>query len=191
MWFVAMSKRDSWRGIESDYYTHAHDLPPQIGNCYSHPEAAEFQKAIDGQDGKSWALPLPAVEMSKGYQPLLKSDDEARREAAARVIDNGPALARFCLRSVGTPGPRMGSGMADPGNSPDLRFEKQMDSALRHTVHTLLQNGAVGEVSGNMPAATVGAGLSYLRERISVPRDMSWPAARQLRAHLTAVSRVV
>jgi len=44
-----MSKRDSWRGIESDYYTHAHDLPPQIGTCYSHPEAAEFQKAIDGQ----------------------------------------------------------------------------------------------------------------------------------------------
>ena len=75
--------------LPSRYYTHAHDRPPQIGNCYSHPEAREFQRAIDGEDGKSWALPLPEVDTSKGYQPLNKGDDAARREAAARVIDNG------------------------------------------------------------------------------------------------------
>ena len=39
---------------------------------------------------------------------------------------SGGALARFCLRSVGTSGPRMGSPLADPGNSPDLRFVKQV-----------------------------------------------------------------
>ena len=192
LWFQAMSARDSWKGIESDYYTHCQDLPPQIGNCYSHPEAAEFAQAIDGKDGVSWALPLPPVDTSKGYQPLLKSDAAARREAAARVLDNGPALARFCLRAVGSSGPRMGSALADPGNSPDLRFEAQMDSGLRHVVDALLSDdGKVGDVSGHLPPVTVGGGLCYLRERVSVPRDMSWPAARQFRAHLTAVARVI
>jgi len=186
-WFTAMALRPSWQGIESDYYTHAQDLPPQIGNCYSHPEADEFQKVIDGRDGKSWALPLPDVDTAKGFQPLHKSDDAARREAAARIIDNGAALSRFCLRAVGTSGPRMGSPLADPGNAPDLRFAKQMDSAMRHVVWALLKQGAVGDVSGNLPPLTTAAGLSYLRQRISVPRDMSWPAARQLRAHLSAV----
>lgn len=186
-WFVAMARRPSWQGIESDYYTHAHDLPPQIGTCFSHPEAEEFRKVIDGADGKSWALPLPEVDTAKGFQPLTKTDDAARREAAARVIDNGPALSRFCLRAVGTSGPRMGSPLADPGNTPDLRFEKQMDCAMRHVVWALVKQGAVGDVRGTLPPHTTAAGLAYLRDRISVPRDMSWPAARQLRAHLSAV----
>jgi hypothetical protein len=53
--------------------------------------------------------------LSKGFQPLLKDDDSARREAAARLIDNGAAIARFCLRSAGIAGARVGSRLAaDP-----------------------------------------------------------------------------
>ena len=39
-WFVAMEARPSYRNIASDFYTHVHDLPPQIGRCQSSGDEA-------------------------------------------------------------------------------------------------------------------------------------------------------
>ena len=33
-WFDAMESRETYRGTQSDFSTHAHDLPPQMGGCY-------------------------------------------------------------------------------------------------------------------------------------------------------------
>ncbi len=30
-WFAAMEARPAYLGFKSDYYTHCHDLPPQLG----------------------------------------------------------------------------------------------------------------------------------------------------------------
>jgi glutathione S-transferase len=30
-WFEAMELRDTYMGLRSDFYTHCHDLPPQLG----------------------------------------------------------------------------------------------------------------------------------------------------------------
>ncbi len=40
-WFAAMESRLTYRGTQSDFHTHAHDLPPQMGGCFSNdtPEA--------------------------------------------------------------------------------------------------------------------------------------------------------
>ncbi len=33
-WFAAMETRSTYRGTQSDFHTHVHDLPPQMGGCY-------------------------------------------------------------------------------------------------------------------------------------------------------------
>ena len=34
-WFNGMEGRATYRGTQSDFHTHVHDLPPQLGGCYS------------------------------------------------------------------------------------------------------------------------------------------------------------
>ena len=67
-----------------------------------------------------------------------------------------------------------------------------VDAALRHVVHALLAgpDAAAANLSPLEPTTTVKA-LGYLRDRVSVPRDMSYPAARQLRAHLNWMAAAV
>ena len=121
LWFKAMEERDSFKGIQSDYYTHCHDLPPQIGNCFPQPEAEKYRKEIDGE---LWRLPV-----RQGIEPLNAGADMARREAAARVIENRDKLVPFCLRAVGARGsPRVSAPLSDPNAKPDLRFTQQVRS---------------------------------------------------------------
>ncbi|MEM9245293.1 MAG: glutathione S-transferase family protein, partial [Cyanobacteria bacterium P01_F01_bin.153] len=48
-WFKGLETRSTYRGTQSDFHTHAHDLPPQMGGCYSNetPEAIAAQTQVD------------------------------------------------------------------------------------------------------------------------------------------------
>ena len=35
-WFDAMESRETYLGLKSDFYTHVHDLPPQLGGARRH-----------------------------------------------------------------------------------------------------------------------------------------------------------
>ena len=75
-WFAAMESRSTYRGTQSDFHTHVHDLPPQMGGCY---ENGEPQMLINKArvDNGPWAG-LPDV--------MYPEPETSRAEALHRVI---------------------------------------------------------------------------------------------------------
>ena len=75
-WFDAMESRVTYRGTQSDFHTHVHDLPPQMGGCYENnePQTKRNQQRVD--NGPWQALPDVSY-----LEP-----ENAREEALARVI---------------------------------------------------------------------------------------------------------
>lgn len=115
-----------------------------------------------------------------------------RLSAAYKMCLNRAAIARFAARAVGKPGTRRVSArLCDPSATPGEEFLPDVDAALRAVTHALLKGAenttvrlAKGGESGVLyDAEPAAASLAYMRDRICVPRDLSYPAARQLRAH--------
>lgn len=75
-WFDAMETRATYRGTQSDFHTHVHDLPPQMGGCYSNgePQALANQDRVDQG---AW-FGLPDVQYAE--------PENSRQEALQRVI---------------------------------------------------------------------------------------------------------
>lgn len=76
-WFYAMESRSTYRGTQSDFHTHAHDLPPQMGGCYSNNEPQT--KANQAQvDHGPWfglpdvAYPEPETSRAEALQRVIK-----------------------------------------------------------------------------------------------------------------------
>jgi glutathione S-transferase len=75
-WFDALETRSTYRGTQSDFHTHVHDLPPQMGGCYANgePQTRINQVRVDCGD---W-LKLPDV--------AYPEPKNSRAEALQRVI---------------------------------------------------------------------------------------------------------
>lgn len=192
-WMEAFEALPSYIATKSDYYTHVMDIPPQYGPGYPLPGSEVMAARINGRDG-SWSLPLPPLSATdlEPYGPLIDPGDEAaRHEAALKIVRNHQNIAKFALRGAGAPGAKQfDAPLADPYAVPAVEYVEDMDALLRVVVHALLngytnvegvqtEGGKGGAVSKDLVKS-----LAYLRDRIGVPRDMSYPAARQLRAHL-------
>jgi glutathione S-transferase len=83
-WFDAMETRLTYRGTQSDFHTHSHDLPPQMGGCYSNddPQTAINQRKVDHG---SW-FGLPDV--------TYPEPETSRSEALHRVIKHHQNIIR-------------------------------------------------------------------------------------------------
>jgi glutathione S-transferase len=144
-WFDAMETRSTYRGTQSDFHTHAHDLPPQMGGCWENGES-QMQINKARVDNGSW-FGLPDV--------TYLEPENSRAEALQRVIKHRNNIIKV--------------------NPADDRL---FDEALRCALTQMM----TGEVCP--PPPNSDPALRYLRDRISVPRDMSIYAAKRLRESL-------
>ena len=83
-----MDARPAYAATKSDFYTHCHDLPPQLGGCAG--DTNPYSEEIDGTDGSSWNLPLPPTdaECVEPFEGTLRGTDPAA--ARREVIPHSP-----------------------------------------------------------------------------------------------------
>jgi glutathione S-transferase len=151
-WFDALESRVTYRGTQSDFHTHVHDLPPQMGGCWENGEPQTRLNQVRVDQGPWFGLPDVTYPEPKA----------ARTEALQRVVKHRVNLIRV-----------------NPAED-DL-----VDLALRCALTRMMTGSACVPPSGADPA------LRYLRDRISVPRDMSIYAAKHLREALEATAALV
>jgi glutathione S-transferase len=197
-WMSAFEDMPSYLATKSDYYTHIRDIPPQYGPGYAVNGAAELAGAIDGTDGCSWELPLKPLSMND-VEPvpakLDPGDAAARAEAAYKLVSNHVAITRFALRGAGEPGQKkFRAPLADPTATPATEYTDAMDAVMRRLTLALVDGSMPPalEAPDGIDAATKEAltkSLDYFSQRIGVPRDLTFPAARQLRAYINAVKK--
>eukprot|EP00633_Aureoumbra_lagunensis_P009768 CAMPEP_0197322712 /NCGR_PEP_ID=MMETSP0891-20130614/70063_1 /TAXON_ID=44058 ORGANISM="Aureoumbra lagunensis, Strain CCMP1510" /NCGR_SAMPLE_ID=MMETSP0891 /ASSEMBLY_ACC=CAM_ASM_000534 /LENGTH=475 /DNA_ID=CAMNT_0042815169 /DNA_START=1040 /DNA_END=2470 /DNA_ORIENTATION=+ len=198
-WFLAMEQRPSYVATLSDFYTHAHDLPVQLGGCVrlESQQADAIRADIDKNAWRHGILPK--------YEPLTPTHIHGtlpRLEAAARLARNGPAVARFAARGISMPGfPPVRAELADPNANANESILPTIDALLRLIVirlrtdappdkkDTIISEWLATSAQAKERTAAQDAVkcLSYLRDRVGVPRDMSQPAAFALRAECNSI----
>lgn len=202
-WFDAMEGLDSYRLTKSDVYTHCWDLPPQLGGCVNEPAGAPYAKAINGErtlDGEQGSWELPLRPHNDGIEPdwaWVGDEAVARRQAVERLTFNHDSIVKFASRGAGRKGmPPYSAPLADPNATPNDAVEGAVSLALQVVCLAMLDGTDKHEATMQDTAQVLNdtggmdftdgvvSSLSYLRDRVGVPRDMTLPAARQLRAHL-------
>jgi glutathione S-transferase len=166
-WFQALEHRSTYRGTQSDFHTHCHDLPPQMGGCNANGSDRQLQLAARIDRGP-WPIldgGLPDPETSEP-PPMEPDQGHPSQGAAARI-----ALARV-LRH------RQALLQRNPLAAED--FDLPLRTALTNLSHNTVLP----------PPAGAAAALRHLRDRISVPRDMPLHAARRLRRSLEHTARL-
>ena len=83
-WFDAMESRSTYRGTQSDFHTHAHDLPPQMGGCWENGKPQMELNKVRVDNGP-W-LGLPDV--------TYPEPETSRAEALQRVIKHRANIIR-------------------------------------------------------------------------------------------------
>ena len=83
-WFAAMESRPAYRGTQSDFHTHVHDLPPQMGGCWENGEPQTHRNQARVDHGPWDGLP----------DVTYPEPETSRAEALHRVIKHRANIIR-------------------------------------------------------------------------------------------------
>ncbi|MBW4511578.1 MAG: glutathione S-transferase N-terminal domain-containing protein [Scytonematopsis contorta HA4267-MV1] len=83
-WFAAMETRPTYRGTQSDFHTHVHDLPPQMGGCWENGESQMLINKARVDNGPWFGLP----------DVTYPEPENSRMEALKRTIEHRVNIIR-------------------------------------------------------------------------------------------------
>ena len=152
-WLTNLENQTNYLGTQGDFHTHSHDLPPQMGGCFTdtNEKQIHFSNLIDKGVG------LGKLELNN----KIVDTDYYSKFALSRVVKHKENIIR-----------------ANP--SENNIFDIALRSALTFMIHGKIHK------PNNIPSS----GLRYLRDRISVPRDMTIISARVLRQSLERIAEL-
>lgn len=118
-WFAAMESRPTYRGTQSDFHTHVHDLPPQMGGCWANndPQTTINQMKVDRGpwDGlPDVAYPEPETSRAEALQRVLahRSNIVRGNPADDELFDRALRCALTAMMTGETCEPPAGSDIA-------------------------------------------------------------------------------
>tara|TARA_B100000700_G_C14985092_1_gene828411 strand:- start:127 stop:1383 length:1257 start_codon:yes stop_codon:yes gene_type:complete len=153
-WFSSLENLPEYLGTQSDFHTHAHDLPPQMGGCWPNRSTRqkELSKLID------LGIGLENNEISSRSSIIQK---DFKLIALNRVYKHRGSIME--VNPLGRSG---------------------FDQPLRAALTNLISEKSCP------PSKDSAKGLRYLRDRVSVPRDMPLLSARYLRQALEKTAKL-
>ena len=152
-WFKALERLDEYRGTQGDFHTHAHDLPPQMGGCWS--DNNKNQKLISHQ-----------IDIGYGLGDKETTYQSTKPDAPSKIALQRVFKHRDQIKKV---------------NPLDAEF---FDQPLRAALSKMILKQDFAPSKGS------ALGLRYLKDRVSVPRDMPLLAARELRKALEETAQI-
>eukprot|EP00808_Paulinella_micropora_P029604 g58910.t1 len=148
-WFDAMESRSTYRAMQSDFHTHSHDLPPQMGGCYENGQAKQKECKMRVDRGPFVGGGVPDA--------LYPEPADSRMQALAAMLKHRESLMRV--------NPYHGSQALEPA----------VRAALTTLVQDAKQSGGEEPEAIELEAADAeiaANALRYIRDRVNVPRDM-------------------
>ncbi len=149
-WLENLEKLEEYRGTQGDFHTHAHDLPPQMGGCFTDSNSNQQQYAHEINNGSGLGK-LELIDLN--VDP--KSEQKYVALALERVIKHKDRIIAV-----------------------NPMRNKLFDQPLRAALTSMVSK------KDCHPIKNSASSLRYLRDRISVPRDMPLLAGRLFRQAL-------
>ena len=149
-WLKSLEQLDEYRGTQGDFHTHAHDLPPQMGGCFTY--SSSNQKLFAQE-----------IDIGKGLGRLEIADLKVDKNSETKFV--AIALERVIKHK---------EKIIDANPMENKSFDQPLRAALTSMIS---KNVCV-------PEKKSASALRFLRDRISVPRDMPLLSGRIFRQAL-------